>query len=82
MAVDQSKVGTHMAEQMEAIEEAFGEKEGNYAIGDICTIVEVRGEGGSEVRVRPNVSSPHGLLGLLKMAELTALRGNPGGGGG
>ncbi len=42
MAVDQSKVGTHMAEQMEAIEEAFGEKDGNYEIGDICTIVEVR----------------------------------------
>jgi hypothetical protein len=78
MAVDQSKVGTHMAEQMEAIEEAFGEREGNYEIGDICTIVEVRGEGGSEVRVRPNTSSPHGLLGLLKMAELIASGGgNP-----
>ena len=70
-----------MAEQMEAIEAAFGEKEGNYEIGDICTIVEVRGEGGSEVRMRPNVSSPHALLGLLKMAELTAL-GNLGGSGG
>ena len=81
MAVDQSRVGTHMAEQMEAIEAAFGEKEGNYEIGDICTIVEVRGEGGSEVRMRPNVSSPHALLGLLKMAELTAL-GNLGGSGG
>lgn len=77
MAVDQSKVGAHMAEQMEAIEEAFGEKEGNYEIGDICTIVEVRGEGVSEVRVRPNTSSPHGLLGLLKMAELTTLGGAP-----
>ena len=81
MAVDQSRVGTHMAEQMEAIEATFGEKEGNYEIGDICTIVEVRGEGGSEVRMRPNVSSPHALLGLLKMAELTAL-GNLGGSGG
>lgn len=81
MAVDQSRVGTHMAEQMEAIEAAFGEKEGDYEIGDICTIVEVRGEGGSEVRMRPNVSSPHALLGLLKMAELTAL-GNLGGSGG
>ena len=82
MAVDQSKVGTHMAEQMEAIEEAFGEKEGNYEIGDICTIVEVRGEGVSEVRMRPSVSSAHGLLGLLKMAELTAIGGKLGGGGG
>jgi hypothetical protein len=81
MAVDQSRVGTHMAEQMEAIETAFGEKEGDYEIGDICTIVEVQGEGGSEVRMRPNVSSPHALLGLLKMAELTAL-GNLGGSGG
>lgn len=33
------------------------------------------------IYVRPNVSSLHGLLGLLKMAELTALGGNPGGGG-
>jgi hypothetical protein len=81
MPVDQSKVGTHMAEQMEAIEEAFGKKEGNYEIGDICTIVEVRGEGGSEVRMRPSISSAHGLFGLLKMAEMIAVRGSFGAGG-
>jgi hypothetical protein len=82
MPVDQSKVGTHMAEQMEAIEQAFGEKEGNYEIGDICTIVEVRGEGRSEIRMRPSVSSAHGLFGLLKMAELIAMHGSLGQGGG
>jgi hypothetical protein len=72
MALDQSKVGTHIAEQMEAIEADFGEKEGNYEIGDIVTIVEVRGEGGAEVRVRRTVSSPHAYLGLIKFAELQA----------
>jgi hypothetical protein len=73
MALDQSRVGTHMAEQMEAIEADFGDKEGNYEIGDICTIVEVRGENGAEVRMRPSVSTPHGVFGLLKFAELQAI---------
>jgi hypothetical protein len=73
MAVDQSKVGTHMAEQMEAIEEAYRDVEGEFEIGDICTIVEVRGKNHSDVRMRPNISSTHGLLGLLKMGELIAL---------
>lgn len=73
MALDQSRVGQHIAEQMEAIEADFGEKEGDYEIGDICTIVEVRGKDGAEVRMRPSVSTPHGVFGLLKFAELNAL---------
>jgi hypothetical protein len=72
VALDQSKVGKHIAEQMEAIEADFADKEGNYEIGDICTIVEVRGEGGSVVRVRHSASSAHGMLGLIKFAELQA----------
>ena len=70
MALDQSKVGKHMAEQMEAIEADFGDREGNWEIGDICTIVEVRGDEGAEVRVRHSATSVHGILGLLKFAEL------------
>jgi hypothetical protein len=82
MALDQSKVGRHMAEQMEAIEADFGEKEGDFEIGDICTIVEVRGEEGSEVRVRHSASSPHGMLGIIKFAELHTINVLGRGGGG
>jgi len=64
-----------MAQQMEAIEEAYKDVEGDFEIGDICTIVEVRGKGHSDVRIRPNVSSAHGIFGLLKMAELITLNG-------
>jgi len=74
MPLDQSKVGQHMAEQMEAIEADFGSQEGNYEIGDICTIVEIRGQGFSQVRMRPSVSSGHALLGLIKFAERQAIR--------
>lgn len=80
MALDQSKVGTHIAEQMEAIENDYGEREGDWAIGDICTIIEVRGPEGAEVRMRSSAGSPHSTLGLLKIAELFAI-GQLGGGG-
>jgi hypothetical protein len=80
MALDQSKVGTHIAEQMEAIEAAYGEREGDWEIGDICTIVEVRGPESAEVRMRSSATSPHSTLGLLKIAELFAI-GQLGGGG-
>jgi hypothetical protein len=73
MALDQSKVGTHIAEQMEAIEADYGDREGDWEIGDICTIVEVRGPEGAEVRMRSSASSPHATLGLLKFAELFAI---------
>jgi hypothetical protein len=73
MALDQSKVGQHIAEQMEAIEADYGEREGDWQIGDICTIVEVRGPEGAQVRMRSSASSPHATLGLLKVAELFAI---------
>lgn len=73
MALDQSKVGTHIAEQMEAIEADYGDRDGQWEIGDICTIVEVRGPEGAEVRMRSSASSPHATLGLLKFAELFAI---------
>ena len=73
MGLDQSSVGKHIAEQMEAIETDYSGREGDWAIGDICTIVEVRGPGGSEVRMRSSASSPHSTLGLLKIGELIAM---------
>ena len=71
MALDQSKVGKVIAEQMEAIE-------GDY--GDVCTIVEVVGPHGSHVRVRSSDMRPHSGLGLLRLAE-QAMLGNIGAGG-
>ena len=50
MGLDQSRAGQHMAEQMEAIEADYASREGDWEIGDICTIVEVRGPAGAEVR--------------------------------
>jgi hypothetical protein len=70
VALDQSKVGQHVASQMEAIEADYGEES---EIGDICTIVEIRGPHGSHVRMRSTASSPHSTLGLLKLAEQVAL---------
>lgn len=70
VALDQSKVGQHVASQMEAIEADYGE---DCEIGDICTIVEIRGPHGSHVRMRSTASSPHSTLGLLKLAEQVAL---------
>jgi hypothetical protein len=73
MALDQSKVGRHIAEQMEAIEADYGDREGDWQIGDICTIVEVRGPEGANVRMRSSATSPHSTIGLLKIAELFAI---------
>ena len=73
MGLDQSKAGKHMAEQMEAIEADYANRDGDWEIGDICTIVEVRGPHGSHVRMRSTASSPHSTLGLLKLAEQVAL---------
>lgn len=70
MPLDQSKVGQHVASQMEAIEADYGD---DCEVGDICTIVEVRGPHGSHVRMRSTASSPHSTLGLLKLAEQVAL---------
>ena len=73
MALDQSKVGQHIAEQMDAIESDYSGREGDWTIGDICTIVEVRGPEGAEVRMRSSASSAHSTLGLLKVGEMIAM---------
>jgi hypothetical protein len=71
MSLDATKIGQVVAEQMEALEARFGE---DCQIGDVCTIVEVLGPNGSSVAVRsgPDVR-PHGLIGLLRLAERVAL---------
>ncbi|HEY4810593.1 MAG TPA: hypothetical protein VK680_10690 [Solirubrobacteraceae bacterium] len=71
MSLDATKIGQVVAEQMEALEARFGD---DCQIGDVCTIVEVLGPHGSSVAVRPGADvRPHGLIGLLRMAERIAL---------
>jgi acetyltransferase-like isoleucine patch superfamily enzyme len=71
MSLDATKIGTVVAEQMEALEARFGD---DCQIGDVCTIVEVLGPHGSSVAVRPGSDvRPHGLIGLLRIAERVAL---------
>ena len=71
MSLDATKIGTVVAEQMEALEGRFGD---DCQIGDVCTIVEVLGPHGSSVAVRPGADvRPHGLVGLLRIAERVAL---------
>jgi hypothetical protein len=82
MALDQSKIGQHIAAQMEALEADYGD---DCEIGDICTIVEVVGPHGSHVRVRSSDMRPHVIIGLLRISEemfLSAMRGGAPGGGG
>ena len=71
MSLDATKIGQVVAEQMEALEARFGD---DCQIGDVCTIVEVLGPHGSSVAVRPGADvRPHGLIGLLRLAERVAL---------
>ena len=82
MALDQSKVGQLVAEHMAALEAHYGE---DCEIGDVCTIVEVIGPHGSDVRVRSSDLRPHVSIGLLRMAEsifLASLRAGSDGEGG
>ena len=71
MALDQTKVGQVVAQQMEALEADYG---GDCEIGDVCTIVEVIGPHGSSVSVRSSEARPHTTIGLLRMAEAMMLR--------
>ncbi|MFI4985755.1 MAG: hypothetical protein ACHQAV_07220 [Solirubrobacterales bacterium] len=70
MAIDQKRLGEHVAAQMEAIEADHGE-DSDAEIGTIVTIVEVVGSQGAAVRVRPSDPRPWITLGILKWAEKT-----------
>jgi hypothetical protein len=70
MAFDTSKAGKLVAEQMEALENDFGD---DAEIGEICTVVEVRVPQGndmfeSQVRVRYS-GHPFFIMGMLDIAR-------------
>ena len=81
MALDQSKVGQVVAQQMEALEADYDE---DCEIGDVCAIVEVLGPHGSAVRVRGSDMRPRIMIGLLRMSESIFVRSvsDAGSGGG
>ena len=70
MALDQTKVGQVVAQQMEALEAQYGD---DCEIGDVCTIVEIIGPHGSHVRARNSDARPHSVIGLLRVAESSVL---------
>jgi hypothetical protein len=71
MPIDQTKLGTVVQEQMEAIEEAHQEED--CELGDVIVLVEVLcpHKDQREVRVRSSPMSPHARSGLLAEALKT-----------
>ena len=74
MALDRSKLGNLAAEQMQALEERFGDDE-DAEVGAVITIVQIlkKEDDGynSNVRMRHNIPDPYTAIGILKAAELT-----------
>jgi hypothetical protein len=68
--MDSSKAGKIVAEQLEAIEDDYGDSE-EHDIGVVITIVEITGaDGSSELRIRNNLEDqPYRLVGYLRVAE-------------
>ena len=71
MPLDRAVLGALAAEQMEALEEAYGDDE-NVEITAAITIVEVIKMDGEQaatiVRARSNVPDPYRRIGLLQAA--------------
>jgi hypothetical protein len=79
VSIDQSKLGQHIQEQMEAIEQDPGIPEG-AEIGGIVTIVEINdpAQGFANMRVRANLP-PYYAVGLLEAAKVVQLNMGAGG---
>ena len=84
MALDRTILGKVAAEQMQALEESYGEDD-TVEIGAVITIVQVLrkvGEGedyASVVRMRHNVADPYAAIGYLRAAEQTVVQAISGG---
>jgi len=66
MPTDQTKLGSVVAEQMEAIEQDHAGED--CELGDVIVVVEVLCPDSREVRVRSNPASHHARIGLLTQA--------------
>jgi hypothetical protein len=84
MALDRTILGKVAAEQMQALEESYGEDD-TVEIGAVITIVQVLrkvGEGedyASVVRMRHNIGDPYAAIGYLRAAEQTVVQAISGG---
>jgi hypothetical protein len=73
MPIEQSRLGEHIAAQMDAIEQDYADTDAE--LGTIITIVEVLSERrGSDLRMRPSDTRPHVILGTLRWVEASLLR--------
>src|SRR5262249_3077992 len=67
-AVDVSKAGKVIAEQMGALERDYGD-DNDYEIVGTISIVAIQGPEGTNFRLRSNFGHPAMTLGALRMAE-------------
>ena len=70
MAFDQSKIGRLAADLMDNLERHI---EADAEIGDVCLVVELISEGGSQVVSQFSNPRAHVNLGLLEVARSTLL---------
>ena len=87
MPLDGTVLGNCASEQMEALDEAYGEDDG-AEIGAVLTIVQVlkrldsNGDGedySSTVRIRHNIPDPYAAIGYLRAAEQSIIQQISGG---
>jgi hypothetical protein len=87
MPLDGSVLGNCASEQMEALDEAYGEDD-SAEIGAVLTIVQVLkrldGDGDGEdysstVRIRHNIPDPYAAIGYLRAAEQSIIQQISGG---
>jgi hypothetical protein len=70
MAFDQSKIGRLAADLMDNLERHIEE---DAEIGDVCLVVELISEGGSQVVSQFSSPRAHVNLGLLEVARSTLM---------
>jgi hypothetical protein len=70
MAFDQSKIGRLAADLMDNLERHIDE---DAEIGDVCLVVELISEGGSQVVSQFSSPRAHVNLGLLEVARSTLM---------
>jgi len=72
MPIDQSRLGSVVQAQMQAIEETHGEE---CRIGDVVVIVEVICPTAHDIRVRGSDPRPNITLGLMEAAHIIVRKG-------
>jgi hypothetical protein len=75
MPLDRTVLGNAAAEQMDALDEVYGE-DPSAEVGAVMTIVQIvkrQPDGGytSAIRMRHNVGDPYTAIGVIRAAEMT-----------